>query len=249
MSTDKSFRLNGENIFCISLHTAGERQKRIWQRFDHFDMDVSMWWAATPEDVVDKCADYLSPGQRACAQSHMNVWRHIVDNKLPYALVLEDDACFDKRWRYHLDEFLVSQYNPGGKAEPQSGAVFPRFDARISEANSESNVSWDMLLLNCSEPVEPAGVWIAVKDQYLTGAYLISLDGAQKLVDMFGAGLFAADWMTTRLQLRGRCYAFFPWLVIQEGLDTTIGSSVDADHTKVLKCLSDYDYGLDNYVI
>jgi len=226
MSTDKSFCLNGENTFCISLHTAyghsNERQKRIWQRFDHFEMDVTMWWAARPEDVVDKCADYLSPGQRACAQSHMNVWRHIVDNRLPYALVLEDDACFDKRWHYHLDGFLVSQHNP---------------------------VPWDMLLLNCSDPVEPAGVWMAVREQYLTGAYLISLEGARKLVDMFGAGLFAADWMTTRLQLRGRCYAFFPWLVIQEGLDTTVGSGVDADHAKVLKCLSDYDYGLDNYVI
>lgn len=180
-----------------------------------------MWTAAEPENVVDKCADYLSPGQRACAQSHMNVWRHIVDNKLPYALVLEDDACFDKRWRYYLDGFL----------------------------DMETHRSWDMLLLNCSDPVEPAGVWMAVREQYLTGAYLISLEGARKLVDMFGAGLFAADWMTTRLQLRGRCYAFFPWLVIQEGLDTTIGSGVDADHAKVLKCLSDYGYGLDNYVI
>jgi GR25 family glycosyltransferase involved in LPS biosynthesis len=238
MSTDKSFRLNGENTFCISLHEAyghsNERQKRIWQRFDHFEMEVTMWWAATPEDVVDKCADYLSPGQRACAQSHMNVWRHIVDNRLPYALVLEDDACFDKRWHYHLDGFLVSHCfaRPAPHASPSSLAL-----------------PWDMLLLNCSDPVEPAGVWMAVREQYLTGAYLISLEGARKLVDMFGAGLFAADWMTTRLQLRGRCYAFFPWLVIQEGIDTTVGSGVDADHAKVLKCLSDYDYGLDNYVI
>jgi GR25 family glycosyltransferase involved in LPS biosynthesis len=221
MSTDKSFRLNAENTFCISLNTAHDRQQRIGQRFDHFQMEVCMWPAAEPENVVDKCADYLSPGQRACAQSHMNVWRHIVDNKLPYALVLEDDACFDKRWRYHLDGFL----------------------------DMETHRSWDMLLLNCSDPLEPQDVWMAVQDQYLTGAYLISLDGARKLVDMFGAGLFAADWMTTRLQLRGRCYAFFPWLIIQEGIDTTIGSAVDADHAKVLKCLSDYDYGLDNYVI
>jgi len=216
---DNSFYLNGENTFCITMNTAIGRQNRMQKRFHHLQMEVSIWNAAGPDDIVDKCADYLSPGQCGCAQSHMNIWRHIVDKKLPYALILEDDACFDKKWQNHLNGFF--------------DFIRP----------------WDMLLLNCSEPVEPTGLWLAVNEQYLTGAYLISLDGARKLVDMFGTRLFAADWMTTRLQLRGRCYAFFPWLVIQEGIDTTIGSGVDADHAKVLNCLSHYDYGLDNYVI
>ena len=226
MSIENSFHFNNENTFCITMSSCEERQNKMHRRFNHFQMEVSMWNASGPDDVVDKCADYLSPGQRGCAQSHMNVWRHIVNQKLPYALVLEDDACFDKMWHYKLNEFIETHCSPFGFHNP-----------------------WDMLLLNCSEPIEPIGIWMTVTEQYLTGAYLISLNGARKLVDMFGTGLFAADWMTTRLQLRGRCYAFFPWLVIQEGLDTTIGSGVDADHNKVMQCLSDYGYATDNYVI
>lgn len=218
MSTESFFKFNEYNTFCISLNTAFERWSRMCHRFDYFQMSITLWPATKPENVLDNCAEYLSPGQRACAQSHMNIWRYIVNKRIPYVLVLEDDACLDRNWRDRLHEFETSRDH------------------------------WDMLLLNCSEPVEPAYTWTPVKDQYLTGAYLISLNGARKLVDMFGDKLFAADWMTTRLQLRGRCYASFPWLVIQEGIDSTIGSGVLADHAKVLRCLHDCDYTLDNYI-
>ena len=219
MSTESLLKLDEHNTFCISLDNAFERWTRMCHRFDTFQMNITLWPASKPENVVDKCVEYLSPGQRACAQSHMKIWRYIVNKKLPYALVLEDDACFDKKWRDRLHDFFGSSRKP-----------------------------WDMLLLNCSEPMEPAYTWVSVQDQYLTGAYLISLNGARKLVDMFGDKLFAADWMTTRLQLRGRCYASYPWLVIQEGIDSTIGSGVLADHAKVLRCLQICDYAMDNYV-
>ena len=48
-----------------------------------------------------------------------------------------------------------------------------------------------------------------------------------------------ADWMTWRLQKEGHSYAYFPWPVIQEGKDTTIGSDVEANRSKVLRLLGD----------
>jgi hypothetical protein len=53
--------------------------------------------------------------------------------------------------------------------------------------------------------------------------------------------------MTTRLQLYGHSYCYFPWVIIQEGKDTNIGSNLEADHEKVLRCLGEIDYGLENY--
>jgi GR25 family glycosyltransferase involved in LPS biosynthesis len=219
---NSEFHFDASNSFLISLDSATERRKRMHSRFQYFDMDVTFWKASTPSDVTDKCVDFLNSGQRACAQSHMNIWKHIVDKRIPYALVLEDDACFDKAWKERLNQFW--------------------------ENTGCSQNNWDMLLLNCSEIVDPFYTWSVVRNQYLTGAYIISLNGARKLVDMFGWQLSAADWMTTRLQLRGRCYSFFPWLIIQEGMDSTIGSGVDADHAKVLRCLGDISYGLNNYI-
>jgi hypothetical protein len=65
------------------------------------------------------------------------------------------------------------------------------------------------------------------------------------------AGCYASsDWMTTRLQLYGHSYCYFPWLIIQEGKDSNIGSNLEADHAKVIRCLGEIDYGLEeNYFL
>jgi hypothetical protein len=54
--------------------------------------------------------------------------------------------------------------------------------------------------------------------------------------------------MTSRIQLHGHSYCYFPWLIIQEGVDSNIGSNVEADHAKVLRCLGEIGYSLDNYI-
>jgi hypothetical protein len=83
----------------------------------------------------------------------------------------------------------------------------------------------------------------------LTGGYIISQKGARRILSLFDGYYGSSDWMTTRLQLEGHSYSYFPWLIIQEGDESTIGSGVDADHAKVLRCLSAVEYSLDNYLI
>ena len=43
-------------------------------------------------------ADYYTPGMKACAQSHLLIWKHVIENNIPYAFILEVDARFDKNW-------------------------------------------------------------------------------------------------------------------------------------------------------
>ena len=216
------FELNKHNTFCISLSSAHERWSRMEKRFEYFDMEVTRWPATTPDQLIGNFAGYMNPGQKACAQSHMNLWKYIVSEKIPYALIIEDDAKFDRIWFDKLQQF--DDFTP------------------VKE-------SWDAIFLNASEPIQPAFQWEIVKDQYLTGGYMISLEGATKLLSMFSDELWGADWMTTRLQTYGKCWSYFPWLIIQEGLDSTIGSGVDADHAKVVRCLENINYDLDgNYV-
>ena len=193
------------------------------QRFTHFGMEnkVTRWTASAAEDTYGyDFAHYLSGNQRGCAQSHVTIWKHIVFENIPYALILEDDAKFDHAWLSKLDGFLIEH--------------------RDSE--------WDAIFLNASEPVFPLDTWCKADDQFLTGGYIISNRGAREILAMFQHCFYASDWMTRCLQTRGQCYTYYPWLIIQECADSTIGSNVEADHEKVARCLDEISYDIQHYI-
>ncbi len=143
-----------------------------------------------------------------------------MENKIEYALILEDDACFDKNWKEKLDEFC----------------------------RQNTDKEWHMIFLNASEPIDPKDTWVKASEQYLTAGYVISLASAEIILRDFGNCFFSSDWMTSRDQIYGHSYCYFPWLIIQEGIDSTIGSNLDADREKVVRCLNEINYSLDNYI-
>ncbi len=217
------FQFDETNTFCISLFTHETRWKRMKQRLEHAGLHrVARSPAAIggTSDVVDHFASYLNDGQKGCSQSHINLWRRMVQEQLPYAFILEDDACFDKDWRAKLNAFFSDIYDP----------------------------NWELILLNASEPCEPMYTWVQAREQYLTAGYILSIRGAKRLLEMFAQEYYASDWMTSRLQLHGHSYCYFPWPIIQEGNDSTIGGGYREDHAKVVTCLKQIDYSLDNYI-
>ena len=219
MASTQTFLFNVDNTFCISLESAPERWSRMTSRFQELSLDVFRWMASTPDNLTEKFADYMNPGQRACAQSHFLIWKQMISENLPYALILEDDAMFDRQWVTKLSALSVIEGE------------------------------WDAIFLNVTEAISPPDLWTLVTDQYLTGGYILSLEGAKRLLGMFSGELWGADWMTTRLQTMGRSWSYFPWLIIQEGFESTIGSGVEADHAKVVRLLGDIGYDLgENYL-
>ena len=216
-----TFNFNSDNTFCISLLSNTERCVKMERRLKNLNLSVTIWPASTPDNLTDNFIGYLNNLSRACSQSHWNVWKHIINNNIEYALILEDDACFDKLFFEKLNQFW-------------------------KDVNDKE---WDCVFLNASEEITPTYKWILAHEQYLTGGYILSNNGAQKLIQMYSNCLHNADWMTSRLQLYNHCYSYFPWLIIQEGNESTIGSSVDADHEKVVRLLNKIDYSLENYDI
>ena len=208
------FEFNETNTFCISVNS--ERWERMERRFQQEKLQVTRWKASTPNTLIDQFNDFLNPLQKACAQSHIDIWRCIIQQNLPYGFIMEDDACFDQNWKSKLDEF-------------------PEDD------------DFDAIFLNASEPMIPTFTWDIVLEQYFGGGYILSQEGAKWLIRNFENNYCSTDWMTTRLQERGKSYSYFPWLIIQEGKDTTIGSGVDLDHQKVIICLNEINYSLSNY--
>lgn len=49
-------------------------------------------------------------GQIGCFMSHHNLWKRIIDEKTPYALVLEDDAQWDEDFFAVVDEVIRCQW-------------------------------------------------------------------------------------------------------------------------------------------
>lgn len=216
------FFFDSSNTFCIHLESNGERWEKMEKRFAFFNMSVTKWPASTSNDIVDNFPFYLNGGQRGCAQSHIHIWRHIVEKELDYALILEDDACFDKEWKTKINKFC--------------------------ELNEDKE--WDAVFLNASEPIKTLDTWVCTKEQeqYLTAGYILSNKGARTLLHDFRDCFFSSDWMTSRIQLHGHSYSYFPWLIIQEGKDSNIGSNLEADREKVLCCLNEIQYSLDHYI-
>lgn len=217
------FRFDKNNSFCISVLSNTTRWERMEQRFSTLNMEVTRFTASIPTDILSYknqgfFADHLNMGQKCCALSHYRLWERILISGLEYALVLEDDARFDREW---LDKIN----------------------------GIELDDQWDAIFLNCSEPVVPAFTWMKVKEQYLTGGYIISKRGVANLLGMFCRTLCASDWMTSRLQTLGNSYAYFPWLIVQDGSESTIGSDNNADHQKVLRCLKEINYSLEEHYV
>ncbi len=216
------FHFDKKNTFCISLLSNNDRCTKMAQRFKLLNLDATIFPAVSnTNELTDEFANYLCDKYKFCGQSHVNVWKHIVEKNLEYALILEDDACFDLKWKEKLDRFSY-------------------------EINDQY---LDALFLNASEPLSTTNTWQVAREQYLTGGYILTLKGAKKLLELFSHCFHASDWMTTRLQLFNHSYTFFPWLIIQEGNETTIGSNIIEDHKKVLRCLNDISYDLSNYLI
>ena len=208
-----------KNTFCISLQTATERQRRMLKRFQQFGMDVTGWLAATPDTLVDTFHSAMRPSEKACAQSHIDIWRFMVRENLEYALILEDDACFDKTWQLTLDQF----------------------EEQIHDTE------WNVIMLNASESMTPLHTWLPATEQYLTAGYILSNKGARQLLEQFQGHFCGSDWMLTRLQLHGHSYCYFPWLIIQEGQESSIREDCSPDREKVVRLLKMIDYDLNNY--
>lgn len=221
------FKFTYDNTFCISLEKSQKRWNKMRNQFDFFNMNVQRWNASTPDNITDNFVNYLSGEQKACTQSHINIYRHIIENNIDYAFILEDDACFDLSWKSKLDEFTNN----------------------ISE---EQYNNLNMVLLNASEPMDKLFEWDLQTEQYLCGGYIITKKGALWILNNFQDLFFMSDWITTRLQLYdGNCYSYFPWLIIQEGIDSTIqpNGNCDADYNKVVNCLNKINYSIkDNYI-
>ena len=106
----------------------------------------------------------IRKGEIGCALSHINIWKRVVEENLDEVLILEDDAGFDRHFKYLLKRALK----------------FCRWAAAENK--------WDLLYLG-RNPMTPDPIqirnFISVPGfSYCTHGYMVTRSGAEKLLSV-----------------------------------------------------------------
>ena len=213
------FMFSNINTFCINLDSAIDRKNRMFHRFQFFDLEVTRWKASTPSNLIDSFR-FPNRVENACSQSHILIWRYFLTTSLPYIFIMEDDVYFDKRWKYKLNNF--------------------RKDIEDSQ--------WDCILLN--KPVEKTKLneWYLCHNKFLSGGYLLSRQGASKLLTHFHGKFEDSDHMLVWLQESHHTYTYDPPLMIQENLDTHLQHDIKSQYNITTSALKKIHYDIANYL-
>ena len=212
--------MNTLPIYCINLDEATDRWSRVQHRLAAYGLDARRWSASTSADVT--------ASSKAFAPA-------INDRQRACALshYLLWEHCLQQE---HTHVLIL-----------EDDAVFRKDWVSVIDAQL-TQPAWAALFLNVSEDVPQHNQWVSCRRQCLTGAAIYTHDTLLWLVSVFRQTLYASDWMTQILQEHLPCLTYFPWLVIQEGVDSYIQEGVPkADLAKVHRLLSEASYGLENY--
>lgn len=98
------------DVFYINLDRRTDRREHIENQLSLLDIKAKRVPASVGSELTKEQMSFVnfddfyclmkrpvSPGEIGCALSHIRVWQKIVDQKIDYALILEDDVVLDKR--------------------------------------------------------------------------------------------------------------------------------------------------------
>jgi glycosyl transferase family 25 len=165
-------------IYLINLPRDAQRLAVMQQQLQSLQLPFEWVQAVYGKDLSDaqraelydaqaNAARYhqvMTPGEIGCYASHLNVWQRIAEGSAPFALVLEDDVALLPQ----LPAVLQSV-----------AALAPRWDM-IKLVGRDREKPWQRWTL----PSPAAGTALIRyrRPPSLTGAYLVSREGAAKLL-------------------------------------------------------------------
>lgn len=234
--------------FYINMTNATERRTHMETQLQSLGIPYARFEASVGKDIwqdpkiyddvaAKKLQGSLTPGHVGCSYSHIRLYKKIIDEQIPWTLILEDDV------RLPSDMKTILETIDTGNAEyisfNYSRVGWPYFQNWIKVVlrqlrQTTSLRTWIYPLLKaplvaaiaCFEGLREAcyrhfgkrSIGQFPRPLYLAGAYLVSLSGAQKL---YAVGLpirMIADRLPnqTRFKAGLRMYGYIPLLVHQD---------------------------------
>jgi GR25 family glycosyltransferase involved in LPS biosynthesis len=216
-------RLQVPPIFVISLKTSDRRDaiskslRELGLDFTYIDTTDGRLVGA---DVVDFIYDSarnarqagrsLSRGEIFCAVSHMWVYRHMVQNNIPVAVVLEDDAQLTSQFANFLRNI---------KSLPKTAEVIQFYSGF---GNVKAAPSFSVSGIACHKAVTPLGHAVA---------YMIRISAAATISAENPKIWWVPDWPVSRRQIQ--FYVTLPWVVGHSEVASTLEAArQDHAHTR-----------------
>lgn len=215
-----------KKVAVVSLIDEHERRQHIDSLFDAYKLDFSYFDAINKTQVEDTLqkhglkiqSERMSAGEVACYLSHYCLWQQVIEHKLPYLMVFEDDIYFSKSAKTLLNnlDWLPNDFDVI-KLETMHGRVM---------INKGIDIMLDHKLCH-------------MKSSHMGMAgYIISQKGAKKLVTMIqglGVDRPVDHIMFDRLieQKASKVYQVSPALCIQDKIyneqSTRFGSCLEEE--------------------
>ncbi|MFQ1042825.1 glycosyltransferase family 25 protein [Gilliamella sp. CG16] len=165
-------------IFVINLNRSTGRRNRITNLCKNLKLDFEIFTAIDGREldedfirsnVYDYKNCFLTRGEMGCALSHIGVYREIINRRLPYALIIEDDAVLDSRTVDFMSAF---------EKKPKNGIFLLTGD--VEYAKNKKIKLGDFDVFPIAKAIRATG-------------YIITLKTAQKMIDFLMPIRYEAD--------------------------------------------------------
>lgn len=115
------------HIYIVSLKQDVEKREVISKILEGFNLNFIFIDAVYGKELSDDILNSirvksagkllirqfpLTPGEIGCTLSHLKVYQNIVDNKLDWACILEDDVILDERFKTFISDFTDTGLDP-----------------------------------------------------------------------------------------------------------------------------------------
>ncbi len=190
------------HIYIINLRMSVERKEEMIRKMDAFGLSYEFFEAVYGKELPTefirqvKSQPYsfykafgreMTLGEIGCAMSHLELYKKIVNDKRPFALILEDDIDMDENL-----PFLLANEKTRAALQHHLDLILLGYSADGINYKKQAEVSiYGKLKLSAQLFLGIPTVWY-----WSTIGYLISLEGANKLLKQGELPRMPADFLT-----------------------------------------------------
>lgn len=167
--------------FVINLKRRPDRLEQFFKRCPYpresievvyaFDGKNSNNESKKEKKLVTKFPKDRQPGAIGCSISHLRIWKKMVNENIPVALIFEDDCCFDPGFLYFVESLELPAFKIlylGGRFE-KNFTIPPQAMIPVNEKVYQHNdINWNNRL-----------------HERTTHCYMITVELAKFLINLF----------------------------------------------------------------